>query len=100
MGFFGRHNGDPNVYLKFVGTKEQSADILTKGSRTGEASATWCELCLIMPINKFAFNTNTELSAEVKPKPEGTKPEAKISFFREDTVVGTPFFKFQSCKNS
>ena len=76
---FERLHRDPNAFLKLVGTKEQVADILTKSSLIGEAWATLCELCFIMPIRKFFFKTNAEFSAEIKP--EGTKPQANIAFF-------------------
>ena len=46
---FERVSKDPGVYIKFVGTKEQLADILTKGSFTGDAWKVLLELCLILP---------------------------------------------------
>ena len=46
---FDRINKDPNFYIKFVGTKEQLADVLTKGSFTAEAWNTLLQLCLILP---------------------------------------------------
>ena len=45
---FERVSEDPGVYIKFVGTKEQLADIL-KGSFTGDAWKALLELCLILP---------------------------------------------------
>ena len=45
---------DPGVYLKFVGTKEQLADILTKGSFTAEAWNALLGLCLILPKSSLA----------------------------------------------
>ena len=56
---FERLNRDPAVFMKFVGTKEQSADILTKGSVTAEAWLVSCNLCLIMPLS--SVNPRTEL---------------------------------------
>ena len=75
---FERLTRDLNAYLKFVGTREQLADILTKGSFTGETLVTLCELCLIMPLSKFSLTSNSELFAEIKPV--GTKPQANIAF--------------------
>ena len=54
---FERLNRDPGVFIKFVGTKEQEADILTKGSFTGETWAVLCALCLLLPINNFSKKT-------------------------------------------
>ena len=50
---FERIKRHPAVFMKFVGTKEQSADILTKGSFTAEAWLVLCNLCLIMLIVSF-----------------------------------------------
>ena len=50
---FERINRDPAVVMKFVGTKEQSSDILTKGSFTADAWLVLCNLCLVMPIVSF-----------------------------------------------
>ena len=50
---FGRISKDPRLFIKFVGTKEQLADILTKGSFTAEAWLTLCKLCLIFPVSNF-----------------------------------------------
>ena len=46
---FERIQRDPGVFIKFVPTKEQLADILTKGSFTAEAWNTLSKLCLILP---------------------------------------------------
>ena len=46
---FKRINRDPGVFLKFVGTKEQMGDILTKGSFTSEAWKALITLCAILP---------------------------------------------------
>ena len=46
---FDRIRLDPGVFIKFVGTKEQLADILTKGSFTAEAWTTLIHLILLFP---------------------------------------------------
>jgi hypothetical protein len=46
---FDRISNDPGCYIKFVGTKEQLADILTKGSFTADAWLTLLGLCQIYP---------------------------------------------------
>ena len=44
---FERIMKDPGIFVKYVGTKEQLADILTKGSFTADAWDTLMKLCLI-----------------------------------------------------
>lgn len=56
---FERINRDPAVFMKFVETKEQSADILTKGSFTADTWLVLCNLCLIIPI--VSFDPSAEL---------------------------------------
>ena len=46
---FERISKAPGVFIKFVPTKEQVADVLTKGSFTAEAWNTLCQLRLILP---------------------------------------------------
>ena len=46
---FDRVRNDPGVFIKFVGTKEQMADIFTKGSFTWDAWSKLLNLCLILP---------------------------------------------------
>ena len=50
---FDRISNDPGCFIKFVGTKEQIADILTKGSFTAEAWLTLLNSCQIYPSTKF-----------------------------------------------
>ena len=46
---FDRISKDPNCFVKWVGTKEQLADILTKGSFTADAWQALLKLSLMMP---------------------------------------------------
>ena len=46
---FDRVRLDPGIFIKFVGTKEQLADILTKGSFTAEAWTALIHLLLLFP---------------------------------------------------
>ena len=46
---FDRVRNDPGLFIKYVGTKEQHADILTKGSFTADAWNQLLALCLILP---------------------------------------------------
>ena len=58
---FERINRDPAVFIKFVGTKEQLADIHTKGSFTAEAWLALLRLCMIFPISNFVpIQTNIQ----------------------------------------
>ena len=75
---FERLNRDPAVFVKFVGTKEQSADILIKGSFTAEAWLTLCNLCLIMPI--VSFDPTAELTELKSLQPRISVALCKSSF--------------------
>jgi hypothetical protein len=46
---FERIRKDPGIFIKFVGTKEQIADILTKGSFTASQWQALCRLAQIGP---------------------------------------------------
>ena len=50
---FERINKDLGVFITFVPTKEQLADILTKGSFTSDAWNFLCKLCLILPSSSL-----------------------------------------------
>ena len=55
---FERIMKDPGIFVKYVGTKEQLADILTKGSFTADAWKTLMNLCLIQrPEEREYVNT-------------------------------------------
>ena len=72
---FDRIQRDPGVFIKFVPTKEQLADILAKGSFTAEAWNTLSKLCLILPKStiklqqkqhaKIATNTQASIAQAV-----------------------------------
>ena len=55
---FERIMNDPGIYVKYVGFKEQLADILTKGSFTAEAWKTLMNLCLILPPQSRKYITD------------------------------------------
>ena len=46
---FERMRDDPGIYLKYVGTKEQIADIFTKGNFSKDAWQSLCRLAQIGP---------------------------------------------------
>ena len=50
---FERISKDPGIFIKYVPTKEQIADILTKGSFTADAWSTLCKLCVIRHMSSF-----------------------------------------------
>ena len=50
---FERISKDPVIFIKYVPTKEQIADILTNGSFTAEAWSLLCKLCVILPSNSY-----------------------------------------------
>ena len=52
-----RMRTDPGVFIKYVGTKEQIADMFTKGAFTAEA---WKKLCRLAQIGDLQhFNAQT-----------------------------------------
>ena len=62
---FERLSRDPRVCLKFVGTKDQLADVILEGSFTGKAWDTLCPLCLILLMSKFSSPPSSEKHATV-----------------------------------
>ena len=56
---FGRISKDPGVFIKYVPTKEQIADILTKGSFTADAWSSLCKLCVICPMSSYKHKPET-----------------------------------------
>ncbi len=50
---FERISKDPGIFVKYVPTKEQIADILTKGSFTADAWNVLCKLCVIQPASSY-----------------------------------------------
>jgi hypothetical protein len=63
---FERINRDRGVFIKFVGTKEQAADFLTKGSFTADAWDKLCKLCQTFPVGNFRNNSRSKLSVANK----------------------------------
>jgi hypothetical protein len=58
---FDRITKDPGVFIKWVGTKEQLADILTKGSFTAGAWNALLRLSLMMPPSARKYVENLKL---------------------------------------
>ena len=52
-----RFQSDPGIKIRFVGTKEQIADFLTKGAF---ASAQWKDLCKLAQIGNGVFKNQRE----------------------------------------
>ena len=50
---FERISKDPGIFVKYVPTKDQIADISTKGSFTAEAWNVLCKLCVIQPARSY-----------------------------------------------
>ena len=59
--FFERINQDPGMFVKWVGTKEQLGDILTKGSFTADAWNTLLRLSLMLPPDCRKYVENLKL---------------------------------------
>ena len=60
---FERLRQDPSVFIKYMGTKEQLADILTKGSFTADA---WKKLCHLAQIGPASSRKAPLLQGESK----------------------------------
>ena len=58
---FERINKDPGMFVKWVGTKEQLGDILTKGSFTADAWNTLLRLSLMLPPDCRKYVENLKL---------------------------------------
>ena len=56
---FERISKDPGVFIKYVPTKEQIADILTKGAFTAEAWNSLCKLCVILLSSSYKLIPET-----------------------------------------
>ena len=52
---FERITKDPAIFVKWVGTKEQLADILTKGSFTAQAWSDLLQLSLMLPPSNRTY---------------------------------------------
>ena len=50
---FERISKDPGIFVQYVPTKDQIADILTKGSFTADAWNVLCKLCVILPSSSY-----------------------------------------------
>ena len=75
---FERVSKDPGCFIKFVGTKEQLADILTKGSFTAEAWNALLMLCMILPPDKIV-RLNIPKSANCAHAPGDSSSSQQIS---------------------
>ena len=65
---FERLKEDPGIYIKFVGTKEQIADLMTKGAFTEDQWMKLCNLAQIRPPpHKLRRETSGGLTTD-KPK--------------------------------
>ena len=63
---FERFRIDPGLSIRFIGTKEQIADLLTKGRFTG---STWMQLCRCAQVGKsHAAATNDNQKIKEPPR--------------------------------
>ena len=80
---FERINRDPGVFIKFVPTKEQLADILTKGSFTAEAWNAISKSCLILPRSAVKIRNQTQ--------------QAHVAIYSQAATVSSVSFAASSC---
>ena len=65
---FGRINLDPKIQIKYIDTKNQLADILTKGNFTRDE---WNHLLCLFNINHFSFTDCSEVLSKRTQKDSG-----------------------------
>ena len=78
---FERFRIDPGLYMRFIGTKDQIADLLTKGSFTG---STWAQLCRLAQVGKSHAAVTEKLSL-----PPSNSP-AVVSILKRSDNFSTP----------
>ena len=71
---FERISKDPGVFIKYVPTKEQIADILTNGSFTAEAWNSLCKLCVFCLLSTY------------KHKPEAATKNLETALLKSSCV--------------
>ena len=69
-----RMRTDPGVYIKYVGTKEQIADMFTKGAFTAEAWKNLCRLAQIGDLRHF----NAQKSSDPGPAKAAGKKKSEL----------------------
>ena len=57
---------DPGIFIKYVGTKEQIADVFTKGQFSAEQWHHLCRLAQIGPVRSFSLCSSSSLPAGPK----------------------------------
>ena len=62
---FERINTDPGIQIKYVGTKEQIADMFTKGSFTEAQWRALCRLAQIQPTKTLTGTARTRSTTQV-----------------------------------
>ena len=66
--FFDRINLDPKIQVKYIDTKNQLADILTKGNFTRDE---WNHLLCLFTIGHFSFTDRSEVMSKRTQKDSG-----------------------------
>ena len=73
---FDRINLDPKIQIKYIDTKNQLADMLTKGNFTRDA---WNHLLCLFNISHFSFTNCSEVSSNRTQKKIQVKKESQQS---------------------
>ena len=68
IGFFDRNNLDPKIQIKYIDTKNQLEDILTKGNFTRDE---WTHLLSLFTINRFNSTNCSEMMSKRTQKDSG-----------------------------
>ena len=73
---FDRINLDPKIQVKYIDTKKQGADMLTKGNFTRDE---WNHLLCLFNISHFSFVNNLEAMSKRTPEDAGEERVAAKS---------------------
>ena len=65
---------DPGIFIKYVGTKEQIADVFTKGQFSAEQWHHLCRLAQIGPVRSFSLCSSSSLPAGPKHNKNSCAP--------------------------
>ena len=65
---------DPGIFIKYVGTKEQIADVFTKGQFSAEQWHHLCRLAQIGPLRSFSLCSSSSLPAGPKHNKNSCAP--------------------------
>ena len=85
--FFDRINSDPKIPIKYIDTKNQLADVLTKGNFTRDE---WNHLLCLLKISHFSSADCSEVTSKRTQKESGEeKSHRKVKTYDESCCKGS-----------